>query len=100
MWAQEVRQIDRARRWLVQVDRGERSQATLTWYIRLKTDKPMFLAAITNYRPDQELAEGTGLAIVTAAAKARLVDVRDRRPVVLAPEDDVPAAKKSDTNVI
>jgi putative SOS response-associated peptidase YedK len=57
------------------------------WYIRLKTDKPMFLAAITNYRPDKEPAEGTGFVIVTAAAEAGLVDVHDRRPVVLAPED-------------
>jgi putative SOS response-associated peptidase YedK len=57
------------------------------WYIRLKTDKPMFLAAITNYHPDKEPAEGTGFVIVTAAAEAGLVDVHDRRPVVLAPED-------------
>jgi putative SOS response-associated peptidase YedK len=57
------------------------------WYIRLKTDRPMFLAAITNYRPDKEPTEGTGFVIVTAAAEAGLVDVHDRRPVVLAPED-------------
>jgi putative SOS response-associated peptidase YedK len=57
------------------------------WYIRLKTDRPMFLAAITNYRPQKEPAEGTGFVIVTAAAEEGLVDVHDRRPVVLARED-------------
>lgn len=57
------------------------------WYIRLKTDRPMFLAAITNHRPDREPREGTGFVIVTAAAEQGLVDVHDRRPVVFAPED-------------
>jgi putative SOS response-associated peptidase YedK len=33
------------------------------WYLRLKTDKPMFLAAITNYRPDKEPVEGTRYAL-------------------------------------
>ncbi len=57
------------------------------WYIRLKTNNPMFLAAITNWRPYQENPEGTGFVIVTAAAEGGLVDVHDGRPVVLAPED-------------
>jgi putative SOS response-associated peptidase YedK len=35
----------------------------------------------------KEPAEGTGFVIVTAAAEAGLIDVHDRRPVVLAPED-------------
>jgi putative SOS response-associated peptidase YedK len=57
------------------------------WYIRLRSDTPMFLAAITNFRPDRENPEGTGLVIVTAPADAGMVDVHDRRPLVLAPED-------------
>jgi putative SOS response-associated peptidase YedK len=57
------------------------------WYIRLKTDRPMFLAAITNYRPDKTLTEGTGFVIVTAAAEGGMVDMHDRRPVVFTPED-------------
>lgn len=57
------------------------------WYIRLKSDRPMFLAAITSYRPDKDLAEGTGFVIVTAAADEGLVDVHDRRPVVFSAED-------------
>jgi putative SOS response-associated peptidase YedK len=57
------------------------------WYIRLKTDRPMFLAALTNYRPDKEPDDGTGFVIVTEAADEGLVDVHDRRPVVLGAED-------------
>lgn len=57
------------------------------WYIHLKDNGPMFLAAITNWRPDKEEREGTGFVIVTAAADGGMVDVHDRRPVVLAAED-------------
>lgn len=57
------------------------------WYIRRKDDRPMFLAAITGYRPDKEPGENTGFVIVTAAADGGLIDVHDRRPVVFAPED-------------
>jgi putative SOS response-associated peptidase YedK len=47
----------------------------------------MFLAALTNYRPDKEPDDGTGFVIVTEAADEGLVDVHDRRPVVLGAED-------------
>ena len=57
------------------------------WYIRQKNDRPMFMTAITNYRPDKTLSEGGGFVIVTAAAEGGLVDVHDRRPVVLAAAD-------------
>ncbi|MDB5763039.1 MAG: hypothetical protein JWQ21_2034 [Herminiimonas sp.] len=57
------------------------------WYIRLKTDRPMFMTAIANFKPHQEQSEGSGFVIVTAASDAGMVDVHDRRPVVLAPED-------------
>lgn len=57
------------------------------WYIRRKTDEPIFMAAITNVRPDRENPEGSGFVIVTAAADAGMVDIHDRRPVVLAPDD-------------
>ena len=57
------------------------------WYIRRKTDEPLFLAAITNVRPDRDNPEGSGFVIVTAAADAGMVDMHDRWPVVLDPED-------------
>jgi putative SOS response-associated peptidase YedK len=57
------------------------------WYIRIKTDRPMFMAAITSYRPGKEPTEDTGFAIVTGAAEGGMVDVHDRRPVVFSEED-------------
>jgi putative SOS response-associated peptidase YedK len=57
------------------------------WYIHLKTDRPMFLAAISNFVPYKEGPPGSGFVIVTAAAGTGLVDMHGRRPVVLAPED-------------
>lgn len=57
------------------------------WHIRLKSARPMFLAAITNFRPGKEPGESSGFVIVTAAADEGLVDVHDRRPVVFSPED-------------
>src|SRR6478672_1939826 len=50
------------------------------WHIRLKTGRPMFLAAITSQRPGKEVTDNTGFVIVTAAAEGGLIDVHDRRP--------------------
>lgn len=57
------------------------------WHIRLVDGGPMYLAAITNARPDRAPKDGDGFVIVTAAADAGMVDVHDRRPVVLSPAD-------------
>jgi putative SOS response-associated peptidase YedK len=57
------------------------------WYIRLKSKRPLFMAALTNFRPGKTVQQGTGFVIVTAAAEGGLVDVHDRRPVVLRPDD-------------
>ena len=57
------------------------------WYIRLKSDRPMFLAALTNWRPYTASKPGTGFVIVTEQSDAGMVDVHDRRPVVLAADD-------------
>lgn len=57
------------------------------WYIRLKTDHPMFMAGMTNFRPFAAQDKQVGLVILTAEATGGLVDVHDRRPVVLAPDD-------------
>lgn len=57
------------------------------WYIRLKSDRPLFLAAISNFRPRTFQTKEVGFVIVTAAADAGLLDVHDRRPVVFDPQD-------------
>ena len=57
------------------------------WYIRLRTDAPMWMAAITDVRPGKPLHDGSEFVIVTAAADGGMVDVHDRRPVVFGAED-------------
>ncbi|HEV3422626.1 MAG TPA: SOS response-associated peptidase [Paraburkholderia sp.] len=56
------------------------------YYVRLKRDEPMYLAALSNVRGTEPQTEGMGLVIVTATADAGLIDVHDRRPLVFAPE--------------
>lgn len=57
------------------------------WHIRLANGEPMYFAAMTNFRPDRTPKDGDGFVIVTAPADAGMVDVHDRRPVVLSGED-------------
>jgi putative SOS response-associated peptidase YedK len=45
------------------------------------------MAGLTNFRPYVHQTVGVGFVIVTEDSGAGLVDVHDRRPVVLEPED-------------
>jgi putative SOS response-associated peptidase YedK len=45
------------------------------------------MAGLTNFRPDVERTVEKGFVIVTEDSGAGMVDVHDRRPVVLEPED-------------
>jgi len=56
------------------------------YYVRLKRDEPMYLAALSNVRGTEPQTEGMGLVIVTATADVGLIDVHDRRPLVFTPE--------------
>lgn len=67
--------------WKKDPDDPKRKQPYL---IRLKSKEPMFFAAIADL-PSAE-HEGGGFAIVTAASDQGMVDIHDRRPVVLPPE--------------
>ena len=53
------------------------------YYIHLKTNKPMFFAAIGGFTGH---LDRDGFVIITADAKGGMVDIHDRRPVVLTPE--------------
>ena len=57
------------------------------WYITRKVNEPILMAGMTNFRPDVEQAVETGFVIVTEDSGAGMVDIHDRRPVVLEPED-------------
>ncbi len=56
------------------------------FYIRLKSQEPMFFAALAQVHPGLEPHEGDGFVVITAASDSGMVDIHDRRPVVLAPE--------------
>ena len=56
----------------------------IPWHIRAKFDVPLFLAALTNWRPYGQVPAGTGFVIVAAQAGGGLVDSRGRRPIVLS----------------
>jgi putative SOS response-associated peptidase YedK len=57
------------------------------WYITRKANEPIFMAGLTNFWPDVEQTVETGFVIVTEDSGAGMVDVHDRRPVVLESED-------------
>ena len=61
------------------------------WYITRRTDEPVFMAGLSNYKlPEPGAPQQTvevGFVIVTEDSAGGMVDIHDRRPVVLAPED-------------
>lgn len=56
------------------------------YFIRLKSQVPMLFAALAQVHPGLEPHEGDGFVIITAASDRGMVDIHDRRPLVLAPE--------------
>ncbi|WP_122434311.1 SOS response-associated peptidase [Pseudomonas viridiflava] len=57
------------------------------YYIRLKSHKPMFFAALAQVHAELKPHEGDGFVIITAESDSGMVDIHDRRPVVLAAKD-------------
>jgi putative SOS response-associated peptidase YedK len=56
------------------------------YFVHLKSDAPMYLAALSSVSGAEPQTEGMGLVIVTASADAGLIDVHDRRPLAFAPD--------------
>lgn len=57
------------------------------YYIKPKTNVPLFFAGLTNHFPDKEDPPGAGFVVVTDASAGGMVDVHDRRPVSLSLAD-------------
>lgn len=55
------------------------------YFIQLASGEPCFFAAIGRYSQD-EPRDGDGFVIITASSDEGMVDIHDRRPVVLSPE--------------
>ncbi|WP_332112566.1 SOS response-associated peptidase family protein [Pseudomonas carnis] len=56
------------------------------YFIRLKSKRPMFFGALAEVHSGLEHHEGDGFVIITAASDQGMVDIHDRRPLVLASE--------------
>ncbi len=63
------------------------------YYIQRADGEPMFLAALTSILTEADAAApGAGFVIVTAAADEGLLDVHDRRPLVVLASERAPLA--------
>ncbi|WP_017907168.1 SOS response-associated peptidase family protein [Pseudomonas asplenii] len=69
--------------WVKYPDNPKKKQP---YFIRLKSQAPMFFAALAQVHVGLEPHEGDGFVIITAASDQGMVDIHDRRPLVLAPE--------------
>ncbi len=59
------------------------------WYISAKDEQPIYMAGITAWAPGRDVLAETGFAIVTDDSAGGMVDIHDRRPIALTPEDAV-----------
>lgn len=58
------------------------------WFIRPRDRQPMFIAALTGKKPDLPDQEyGAGVALLTTESAGGMLDVHDRRPIVLTAKD-------------
>ncbi len=57
------------------------------WFIHAKDGNPILMAGIAAWNPDAEMDAAHGFAIVTDDAAGGMVDIHDRRPISLTPED-------------
>lgn len=69
--------------WVVDPADPKRKQP---YFIRLKSRAPIFMAALAQVHAGLEPNEGDGFVIITAASDQGMLDIHDRRPLVLAPE--------------
>ena len=52
-----------------------------------KDEQSIFMAGLTNFRPYTNQEVEVGFVIVTEDCEGGMVDIHDRRPVVLEPSD-------------
>ena len=69
--------------WVKDTDDPKKKQP---YFIRLKSQAPMFFAALGEVHQGLEPHEGDGFVIITAASDQGMVDIHDRRPLVFKPE--------------
>jgi putative SOS response-associated peptidase YedK len=57
------------------------------WHIHRKDGSPLFMLALANFGPFSENRAEAGFVLVTDDAEAGMLDIHDRKPVVLSAED-------------
>lgn len=57
------------------------------WFISPKDGQPIYMAGITAWQPGRDVLAETGFAVITDDAAGGMVDIHDRRPITLTPED-------------
>lgn len=57
------------------------------WYITPKDGRPIFMAGLTAWLPGRDVLAETGFAIITDDAAGGMIDIHDRRPICLTPDD-------------
>src|SRR5690606_31796491 len=65
---------------------GEKG-AKQPWFIHAKDGQPILMAGIAAWNPDAEMDAAHGFAVITDDAAGGMVDIHDRRPIALTPED-------------
>lgn len=75
-----------AGQWLVQwIPDPAEPKRKQPYYIQAADEAPLFFAALAEVHPGIEPDERDGFVIITAAADQGLVDIHDRKPLVLSP---------------
>ena len=69
--------------WVKDPDDPKRKQP---YFIRLKSQRPMFFGALAQVHPGLNPNVDDGFVIITAASDQGMVDIHDRKPLVLTPE--------------
>jgi putative SOS response-associated peptidase YedK len=57
------------------------------WFITRVVNEPIFMAALTNFVEFAKQKVEIGVAMVTSDAEGGMINVHDRRQVVLEPDD-------------
>lgn len=73
--------------WYEWVKDQDDPKKTQPYYIHRRDNQPMYFAGLGQFRRDgSEPKDGDGFVIITADSDEGMVDIHDRRPVVLSPE--------------
>ena len=57
------------------------------WFISARDQRPTLMAGITAWAPNRGVLAETGFAIITDDSAGGMVDIHDRRPICLTPDD-------------